>query len=758
MTAENERLREARENGAPWRKWGPYLRDRQWADPREQLRREQHGALTYEQARAWAYEWGEDGLAGLCDEQMRLCFSIAVWNGRDRVLKERLSAPPRGVLGAGGECFTEQYVRSDNLPTHAYMRAAYRYAQRLALRREPGAPYFDVTIEYAKAAPEDILIQVTVCNRGPAPAPLHVLPHLWFRNAWQGLPSGSRPLIERMEGRLGEECLIARHRELGDYYLHCEPPGVFLFTDNETNTAVLFGGAETSEYAKDGIAERVVFGRKHAVNAAGRGTRAAAHFALIVAPGRTQYLRLRLTARAPRSRARSFAGFDDLLQARRRDAAEFYSVLTYACANPEAAGMLRRAWSESLWNKSVRLSGVRAWVIDRAAHRDCARVTLKIARVMATPEKWRRSQPPAGAFLLHVLSLACVDPDFAAEQLGVLLSGEPVCEEAEESASLTAANNPSELNAWGALLMYRLLRPRRPQDALQILHGYFNALSMSAPRAAWAIVHLQCMLEIALELSAHDIGFEQQAIELYTRYVTTIAARDHIARSASANGGAQDKASAQDDVLQLAIGSNMQLQVASPLGMLALCAAAVFPEALLGRLPRFCDHVRWLHREHAAVICSRDTARRALERLLAPSRHGAWSTLPGSMLFVRSLLQLDGLHGPALRAEPLTPYGARMTFAQTSAWAVMQLTSTPGLARGDGELAAFCEYVYMQGAVSAGPHTGWAGRVAPVICAACRYRPFGPAVGGAPLTAHRRESASARSARVVALPRTNRWT
>ena len=328
---ERIRLQEDREGRAAWKKWGPYLSERQWGTVREDYSSngDAWNYFTHDQARSRAYHWGEDGLAGICDIHGVLCFALALWNGKDPILKERLFGLAN-CEGNHGEDVKECYFYLDSTPTHSYMKYLYKYPQaaypysdlvetnRRRGKHEPEYElldtgvfnqnrYFDVFVEYAKATPEDVLIQVTVCNRSSEDASIDVLPHLWFRNTWSWMGCGPRPILKALPGD-GYSVIHAHHTDplfqesLPDYYLYVEGTAPLLFTENETNNARLFGGVNASPFVKDSINDHVVLGETGVINPAGTGTKAAAHHRLLVPGGKEQVIRLRLsrtTASAP---------------------------------------------------------------------------------------------------------------------------------------------------------------------------------------------------------------------------------------------------------------------------------------------------------------------------------------------------------------------------------------------------------------------------------------------------------------------------
>ena len=348
--AELKRLEDSREWDAPWRKWGPYLSERQWGTVREDYSRDGDAweYFPHDHARSRAYHWGEDGLAGFSDLKQRLCFALALWNGKDPILKERLFGLSNGE-GNHGEDVKEYYFYLDSTPTHSYMKWLYKYPQaafpyddlvKTNARRtrqefeyeliDTGVfdedRYFDVFVEYAKSSPEECFIRITVANRGPETATIHLLPTLWFRNTWSWWPGAEKPRLAAAKGTNGASVVAASHPELGDRWLYCDGAPPLLFTENDTNTERLFGTPNASPYVKDAFHAFVVHGNTDAVNPAEAGTKAAAHYRLEVGAGQSVAVRLCLTD-APQA-ARPFAAFEKTLEARRREADEFYRSCT----------------------------------------------------------------------------------------------------------------------------------------------------------------------------------------------------------------------------------------------------------------------------------------------------------------------------------------------------------------------------------------------------------------------------------------------
>src|SRR5262245_6079552 len=347
MNHEQQRLTAARDPKTPWKKWGPYLSERQWGTVREDHSENGNAwdDFTHEHSHSRAYRWGEDGLAGISDDQQRLCFALVLWNGKDPVLKERLFGLTNSEANHG-EDVKEYYFYLDSTPTHSYMKYLYKYPQaaypygdlvetnRRRSRHEleyelldtgvfDDDRYFDVFVEYAKASPEDLLIQITVHNRGPERAALHVLPTLWFRNVWSWSDGGPRPVLGTLVSGGAGGVISAWHPHLGDRFLICEGAGELLFTENETNTERLFGTPNRTPYVKDGIGNYLVHGRRDAVNPERKGTKAAAHYALDVGAGGSVTLRLRLGDVAPNGPLAS--SFATIMESRRREADDFYA-------------------------------------------------------------------------------------------------------------------------------------------------------------------------------------------------------------------------------------------------------------------------------------------------------------------------------------------------------------------------------------------------------------------------------------------------
>ncbi len=449
---ERVRLAEARARKAHWRRWGPYLAERQWGTVREDY--SPHGNaweyLSHDAARSRAYRWGEDGIFGISDNHERLCFALALWNGNDPILKKRFFGLT-GNEGNHGEDVKEYYFFLENLPSHAYMRALYKYPQRAFpyaqlleenRRRSRNEPeyelldtgifaenrYFDVFVEYAKASPDDICIRLTAVNRGPETASLQLLPTLWFRNTWSWAPVEQRPSMHAA-AHDDVAAIAATNASLGERRLYCEGAPELLFTENETNYERLFGLGNAGPYVKDGINEYVVAGHREAVNPERSGTKASARYELQLAPNETRTVRLRLGDRTDLS-APFGASFERVFFDRGREADVFYAELTPYPLSEPARAVQRQALAGMLWSKQFYHYVVRDWLegdplvprppAPRANGRNYEWLHLYNDDVLSMPDTWEYPWFAAWDLAFHVVPLAMIDPDFAKRQLELL--------------------------------------------------------------------------------------------------------------------------------------------------------------------------------------------------------------------------------------------------------------------------------------------------------------------------------------------------
>jgi hypothetical protein len=533
MTAEHDRLNQA---GPAWKQWGPYLSERAWGTVREDY--SPYGSawdyFPHDHARSRAYRWNEDGLAGISDAQQRLCFALALWNGQDAILKERLFGLT-GPEGNHGEDVKEYYFYVDSTPTHSYMKmlykypqAAFPYADLVETNRQRGKDaseyelidtgifadnrYFDIVVEYAKAGFDDILIRISATNRGPEAAELHLLPTLWFRNTWSwGQPdAGARPLLRRGDtsGNGHGSQVVVEHPTLGQYVLAAEGAPELLFTENETNVARLYGAVNATPYVKDGINQAVVHGRAEAVNSAGVGTKAAAHYRIAIDPGATVSIRLRLRqtvddrrpttddsektsiVHRPSSIVHPFADFDAIFAQRLADADAFYNALQPANLNDDQQLIQRQAFAGMLWSKQFYAYDIAEWLrgdpaqppppAGRERGRNSAWEHLNTADIISMPDKWEYPWFAAWDLAFHCIPLAQLDPEFAKKQL-ILLGREWLQHPNGQIPAYEWAFgdvNPPVL-AWAAWRVYKIDQKQRGAGDLAFLERVFHKLLLN---------------------------------------------------------------------------------------------------------------------------------------------------------------------------------------------------------------------------------------------------------------------------------------
>jgi len=522
MTQEEIRLEEERTRQAHWKRWGPYLSERQWGTVREDY--SVHGTaweyFPHDHARSRAYRWGEDGLAGICDRHGLVCLALALWNGRDPILKERLFGLT-GNEGNHGEDVKEYYFYLDSTPTHSYMKYLYKYPQaefpyaRLVEEnrvRGRAAPefelldtgvfdddrYFDIYVEYAKATPEDILVRITAWNRGPEEARLDALPTLWLRNNWSwGRPDltgkTEPPRQLTRAGVPGGVAIATDHHYYGPRWLACGsgPDGApeLLFTENETNFARIFGGSNPRPYVKDSINDYIVHGARGAVNPAQEGTKASAHYPLQIGPGRCVSLRLRFTDQAPTS-ATLGEEFDRTLALRLREADEFYTQRLGECGSTDARRIQRQAFAGMLWSKQFYHYDVRTWLEgdptqpppppERRNGRNRQWTHLFNADVLSMPDKWEYPWYAAWDLAFHCVNFALIDSDFAKEQLILLLREWYMHPNGQLPAyewAFSDVNPP--LHAWAAWRVYKIEQRIRGQADRSFLERVFHKLLLN---------------------------------------------------------------------------------------------------------------------------------------------------------------------------------------------------------------------------------------------------------------------------------------
>jgi hypothetical protein len=522
VTAEHDRLNAAGQQKLPWKKWGPYLSERQWGTVREDYSEggDAWNYFTHDQARSRAYRWGEDGLAGISDDQQRLCFALALWNGIDPILKERLFGLTNSESNHG-EDVKEYYFYLDSTPTHSFMKQLYKYPQaafpysdlvetsRRRSRHEfeyelldtgvfDQDRYWDVFVEYAKATPDDLLILISAHNRGPEPATLHLLPTLWFRNQWSWHGNPDRPILQRSTGLAAGSVVEAVEAHLGRRYLYCDGDVPLLFTENETNTQRIFGVPNRCPHVKDSINDFIVHGREGVLNPEQVGTKVAAHYQLTVGPGQSQQVRLRLSDVTPAS----FTGnngnpgtpfgspFEETVRQRRDEADEFYAAITPKSLGADAASVMRQALAGMLWSKQFYLYDVDKWLEERGS--DPFKATRKASPrndhwhhmfngdVISMPDKWEYPWYAAWDLAFHVLGLTLVDPDFGKQQLRLMLRERYIHPNGQIPAyewNFGDVNPP--VHAWSTIFTYRLEKAQRGEGDREWLKSCFQKLLLN---------------------------------------------------------------------------------------------------------------------------------------------------------------------------------------------------------------------------------------------------------------------------------------
>jgi hypothetical protein len=526
MTLEEQRLEESRQRRAHWKRWGPYVSERQWGTVREDYSScgSAWDYFPHDHARSRAYRWGEDGLAGISDRHQLICFALALWNGKDPILKERLFGLT-GSEGNHGEDVKEYYYYLDSTPTHSYMKFLYKYPQsefpyallveenRRRGRNEfefelmdtgvfDADRYFDVFVEYAKASPEDILIQITAHNRGLDAAELHLLPTFWFRNTWAWNGGANRPALTSATLAENAAVIEAQHAHYGKRWLLCEGMPELLFTENETNNKRLFGVGNRSPYVKDGINDCVVYGNRDGVNPAREGTKAAAVYRQQIEPGSQKAIRLRLTDKEPRvvrcsapaialGGAQPFGNtFDDLLSKRRAEADEFYARRTGQASGEDAAEVQRQAFAGLLWSKQFYHCDLSTWIegdpsgppppVERKHGRNREWNHLYNEDVISMPDKWEYPWYASWDLAFHCVTLALIDPDFAKEQLLLFLREWYMHPNGQLPAYEWAFGdvNPP-VHAWAAWRVYKIERRIRGQADRSFLARVFQKLLLN---------------------------------------------------------------------------------------------------------------------------------------------------------------------------------------------------------------------------------------------------------------------------------------
>ncbi|HEX3530496.1 MAG TPA: glucosidase [Thermoanaerobaculia bacterium] len=677
-TAEHERLAESRpDKMRNWRLWGPYLSERQWGTVREDY--SANGTawdyFPHDHARSRAYRWGEDGLAGLCNDQQQLCLALALWNGRDPILKERLFGLTNGE-GNHGEDVKELYYYLDATPTSSYLKMLYKYPQaefpyarlveenRRRGKQDPefeildtgvfdGDRYFDVFVEYAKAGPDDILMLITACNRGPEAATLHVLPQLWFRNKWLWRPGRPKPeLIGQNDGSV-----LARHVLLGDYTFYADGNPALLFCDNETNVRRLYGMHDAAGWFKDAFHEYVIHGAENAVCPERKGTKAAAHYVLDIPAGGCETVRVRLTAMPSTP---PFEEFGPIFAERRSEADDYWNTFQADIRNEDARLVQRQALAGMLWSKQFYDLDIREWLVgdpgqpppppERTTGRNSDWGHLNNSDILSMPDTWEYPWYASWDLAFHCIPLSLIDPDFAKEQI-LLLTREwymhPNGQLPAYEWAFGDVNPP--VHAWAAWRVFQIDRKQRggPGD-LAFLERVFHKLMLNftwwvnrkdiggrnifqggflgldnigvfdrsrplptggsicqSDGTSWMAMYSLNLMRIALELARHNHVYEDVATKFFENFLYIAEAMTNFG-----NQGIQlwdEEDGFYYDVLSLPDGKSIPLKIRSMVGLIPLFAVETIEPSLLRKLPDFATRLEWFlnYRPDLAALVSR---------------------------------------------------------------------------------------------------------------------------------------------------------
>jgi hypothetical protein len=726
-TAEGRRLEESRQRAKYWKRWGPYLAERAWGTVREDYSANGDAwrSFPHDQARSRAYRWNEDGLAGICDGHQFICFAIALWNGHDPILKERLFGLD-GDEGNHGEDVKECYFYLDNTPTHSYMKCLYKYPQQAfpyaALVEENAARnrsqpeyelmdtgvfdenrYFDVQVEYAKADVEDMLIRITVTNRGPEAARIDLLPTIWFRNTWTWMPNAAKPRLARAEGDA-----VAVALEDGAYgrrWLYCDGAPALLFTENETNCERCFGTPSAGPYVKDAFHRFVIDGDNAAVNPAMQGTKAAARYTIDLAAGGSAELRLRFTDQAP-SPGPAAPRFDDsfpaTFDARMREADEFYAQVIPATQSADARAVARQAFAGLLWSKQFYHYVVKEWLDgdpeqpppppERLTGRNADWTHIYNADVLAVPDTWEYPWYAAWDLAFHAVALAVVDADFAKDQLVLLLREWYMHPNGQLPAYEWLFDNVNPpVHAWAALRVYKIEQKRTGTGDRVFLERVFHKLLLNftwwvnredaegrnvfeggflgldnigifdrnkplptgghleqSDTTGWMATYSLNMLAIAMELARQNPAYEDVASKFWEHFL-------YIAHAMS-GGPAEGKDEGHDlwdnedgffyDVIAFPDGRHLPLKLRSMVGLLPLLAVETLDSSVMKKLPGFSRRLEWFveHRpDMTANVACMQTPGTSGRRLLAVADRTRLERVLKIMLDEREFLSPYGI-------------------------------------------------------------------------------------------------------------------
>ncbi len=670
QTAEHQRLDAYRERLTNWKKWGPYLSERAWGTVREDYSAggDAWNYFPHDHARSRVYRWNEDGLAGICDRNQYLCFALALWNGQDAILKERLFGLT-GPEGNHGEDVKEYYFYLDSTPTHSYMKMLYKYPQTtfpyadlVNENRQRGYQdfeyelldtgifnenrYFDVLIEYAKAAEDDILIQITVTNRGPDTAPCHILPTLWFRNTWSwGYPTGpmhdvdGKPMIRRLNSTSAVE---ATHPAAGTHYLYADGSPDFIFTENETNRSRLYNVPNPTPYVKDSFHRYIVNGDTAAINPNNQGTKAAAVYKMNIAPGESVTVRLRLSKSA---RSTSFQNFESIFALRQVEADDFYTAVQNPHLSEDERRVQRQAFAGMLWSKQLYYYDIEQWLkgdpgappppASRWEGRNSQWDHLNNFDVISMPDKWEYPWYAGWDLAFHCLPLVLVDGDFAKRQLELLTREWYMHPNGQLPAyewAFSDANPP--VHAWATWRTYKIDAKQSGASDRSFLEGIFHKLLLNftwwvnrkdvegndvfqggflgldnisifdrssalptggridqSDGTAWMGFYSLEMMKMALELAREDPIYQDVATKFFEHFLRIARAMSEMSRRGYSLWDEED--GFFYDLLHLPDDRVVPLKVRSLVGLMPLLAVETIEPELLASMPVFNRRLNW---------------------------------------------------------------------------------------------------------------------------------------------------------------------
>ena len=717
MNIEQTRLDDSRHHRAHWNRWGPYLAERAWGTVREDYspNGDAWRYFTHEDARVRAYRWNEDGLAGICDRHQLICFAVSLWNGRDPVLKERLFGLT-GDEGNHGEDVKEYYFYLDNTPTHSYMKCLYKYPQapfpydRLRAenarrtRDDPefelldtgifaGNRYFDVFVEYAKNAPDDVLIRISIYNRGPQAAALHLLPTIWFRNTWSwGYP------VKKPEMRLAAPAAIELNEPYyGRRLLYCQAPAEFLFAENESDAHALWGKPDGPAHPKSSIGACVVHGDRAAVNSDARGTKCAAHYTLNLAPGASASIQLRLSDAEIAEPLG--AAFEEIFAARIREADEFYAAVTPRGLSEDARSVMRQAFAGMLWSKQFYHYVVRRWLAgdpafpppppERLEGRNHEWTHLYNSDVISMPDKWEYPWYASWDLAFHCLPMALIDSEYAKSQLMLMVREWYLHPNGQLPAyewNLGDVNPP--VHAWAAWRVYKIEQKRRGAPDRKFLIRIFHKLLINftwwvnrkdtqgknvfqggflgldnigvfnrseplpsgefveqADATGWMAMYSLNLMAIAVELAREDSAYEDVASKFWEHFLYIAGAINDLGNSGDGMWDEED--GFFYDLIHLSDGRHVRLKVRSMVGLIPLFAVETLEPRVMDRLPGFKGRMQWFIENRPDLTCN-------VASMVVPGKGER------RLLSIANPTQLRRILGRMLSEDEfLSPYGIR---------------------------------------------------------------------------------------------------